>query len=235
MCQAKGGEYKLAAMVNRQAKVARARVVIVAGLGAVVGLVAIVGLVYSLGFGGADERWFTLDERPDASGPVEVVEYFSWACIHCRNLDPLIDEWRAGMPDGVNFRRVHVSYSGPLRVLARTHVALLRHGALEANHQRIFRAIHDRNRQFLTAEAMADFVDGYGIDRAAFLASARSAAIAAAVEREAEAYAAVGIAAVPALVVDGKYVINLGAGRKQAIDALGDLVEELLAGRTSQG
>ena len=222
-------------MVRRQVKVARARVAIIAAIGAVVGLVAIVGLAYSLGFGGADERWFTLDDRPDATGPVEVVEYFSWACIHCRNLDPLIEEWRAGMPEGVSFRRVHVSYSGPLRVLARTHAALLRHDALEANHQRIFRAIHDRNRQFLTPEAMADYVDGYGIDRGTFLAAAGSAAIAGAVEREAQAYAGIGISAVPALVVDGKYVINLGAGRKQAIDALDDLVEELLAQRTGQG
>ena len=212
-------------------RVARARVTILAGIGAVVALVAIVGIGYSLGFGGADEPYLVLEDRPDGDGDVEVVEYFSWACIHCRNLDELIEGWKQNLPNGVTFRRVHASYSGPLRVLARTHVALERHGALDANHARIFRAIHDRNRQFLTAEAMADFVAGYDIDRETFLAAVGSAATASAVERDATESAAIGVFAVPSLVVDGKYIINMGVGRKQALSNLDALIEELLAGR----
>ncbi len=210
---------------------ARARIAIIAGIGVVVALVAVVGIGYSLGFGGADEPYQVLEDRLDRDGDVEVVEYFSWACIHCRNLDELIEGWKQNLPDGVTFRRVHVSYSGPLRVLARTHVALERHGALEANHDRIFRAIHDRNRQFLTAEAMADFVAGYGIDRGTFLAAAGSAATASAVERNAAESAAIGILAVPMLAVDGKYIINMGVGRKQALANLDNLIEKLLAER----
>ena len=214
-------------------RVARARVTIIAGIGAVVALVAIVGIGYSLGFGGADEPYQVLEDRPDGDGDVEVVEYFSWACIHCRNLDELIEGWKQNLPDGVTFRRVHASYSGPLRVLARTHVALERHGALDANHARIFRAIHDRNRQFLTAESMADFVGGYDIDRETFLAAVGSAATASAVERDAAESAAIGVFAVPSLVVDGKYIINMGVGRKQALSNLDALIEELLAERES--
>lgn len=212
-------------------RVARARITIIAGIGAVVALVAVVGIGYSLGFGGADEPYQVLEDRPDGDGDVEVVEYFSWACIHCRNLDELIESWKQNLPDSVTFRRVHASYSGPLRVLARAHVALERHGALDANHARIFRAIHDRNRQFLTAEAVADFVGGYGIDRETFLAAVGSAATAAAVERDAAESAAIGIFAVPSLVVDGKYIINMGVGRKQALANLDQLIEELLAQR----
>ena len=212
-------------------QVARARITIIASIGAVVALVAIVGIGYSLGFGGADEPYQVLEDRPDGDGDVEVVEYFSWACIHCRNLDELIEGWKQNLPDGVTFRRVHASYSGPLRVLARTHVALERHDALDANHARIFRAIHDRNRQFLTAEAMADFVAGYDIDRQTFLAAVGSAATASAVERDAAESAAIGVFAVPSLVVDGKYIINMGVGRKQALANLDALIEELLAER----
>ena len=214
-------------------RVAQARITIIAGIGAVVALVATIGIGYSLGFGGADEPYQVLEDRPDGDGDVEVVEYFSWACIHCRNLDELVEGWKQNLPDGVTFRRVHVAYSGPLRVLARTHVALERHGALEANHARIFRAIHDRNRQFLTAEAMADFVAGYDIDRATFLAAVGSAATASAVERDAAESAAIGILAVPMLAVDGKYIINMGVGRKQALANLDALIEELLAQRES--
>lgn len=212
-------------------QVARARITISAGIGAVVALVAIVGIGYSLGFGGADEPYQVLEDRPDGDGDVEVVEYFSWACIHCRNLDELIEGWKQNLPAGVTFRRVHASYSAPLRVLARTHVALERHDALDANHARIFRAIHDRNRQFLTAEAMADFVGGYGIDRDTFLAAVGSAATASAVDRDAAQAAAIGVFAVPMLVVDGKYIINMGVGRKQALANLDELIEELLAQR----
>ena len=101
----------------------------------------------------------------------------------------------------------------------------------DANHQRLFRAIQDRNRQFNSGAAIADFVDGYGVDRDTFLrtfASARVGREVAAGERD---FVSLGLVGVPALVVDDKYIINMDLGRKQALTVTGDLVQELLANR----
>ena len=48
-------------------------------------------------------------------------------------------------------------------------------------------------------------------------------------DRDAAESAAIGVFAVPSLVVDGKYIINMGVGRKQALANLDALIEELLA------
>ena len=37
---------------------------------------------------------------------VEVVEVFSYACIHCFNFDPIVEHWSANTADDVHFERV---------------------------------------------------------------------------------------------------------------------------------
>ena len=44
-------------------------------------------------------------ETEDAT-KVEVVELFSYACIHCKNFDPTFEDCRAEQDDDVLFRRV---------------------------------------------------------------------------------------------------------------------------------
>ncbi len=194
------------------------------------------GLYYSLGFGGAasGEPYIALD-KPDSTGVVDVVEYFSYECPHCRSFDNLIDDWQSSLPEGVTFSRVHVAYSTSNRLLAKAHRALMRHDALEANHHRLFRAIQDRNRQFLTPKALAGFVDGFGVDQDSFLRTLTSARTSREVASGERRFVALGLASVPALVVDDKYVINMDIGRKRALAVTRDLVDELLANRDTGG
>ena len=192
----------------------------------VAGIVAF-GLLYREDVG---EPYRTLD-RPDGTGPVRVVEYFSYTCPHCRNWDRAMKNWPATLPEGVVFERVHVAYSKRDRTLARAHLALKRLDALEANHERIFDAIHDRNRRLGTAAALAEFVQGHGVDRGAFLAAMRAPAVARQVAAGEKAFAALGLDGVPALVVDDKHVVNMGLGRRGALNAAATLAGELAAER----
>ena len=67
--------------------------------------------------------------------------------------------------DNVTFVPSPVIFSPIWEILAQSHYALDSIGALEANHDRLFRAIHDSGRQFLTPEMVADFVDGLPKDQ----------------------------------------------------------------------
>lgn len=202
----------------------------VAALVVVIGVVAL-GLFYQ---GGTGAAYRTLD-KPDGTGEVRVVEYFSYACPHCRDLERLMAGWLEQLPDGVVFERVHVAYSNATRTLARAHVALQRHDALAANHERIFSALHDRNRRLNSPAALADFVQGYGVEREAFLATMRSPAVTRQIAASERNFASLGLSGVPALVVDGKHVINMDLGRKQSLDAAAELAGELAAKRLGEG
>ena len=216
-------------MAKRKDKVARVRLGIIAGVAVLAVAVAAVGLFYR---GDAGEPYRVL-EVPEGSGDVRVVAYFSFTCPHCRRLEELAEPWAEDLPPGVTFRRAHVAYSATNRLLAKAHLALLRHGAAEANRSRIFAAIQDRNRQFATLAAVADFVTGHGVERETFLRTANSPRIARLVGADEASFVAAGLTAVPALTVDDKYVINMALGRKQALATARELAEELAAKRAA--
>ena len=205
---------------------------IIAAVAVLAVAVAAVGLFYR--GDGAGEPYRVL-EVPEGNGDVRVVAYFSFTCPHCRRLEELAEPWAEDLPPGVTFRRAHVAYSATNRLLAKAYLALLRHGAAEANRSRIFAAIQDRNRQFPTLAAVADFVGGHGIEREPFLRTANSPRIARLVGADEASFVAAGLTAVPALVVDDKYVINMALGRKQALAAARELAEDLAAKRAANG
>lgn len=160
--------------------------------------------------------------RPGA--PVTVTEFFSYGCVHCRSFDPLIEDWREGLGEGAAFERVPVAFSPEWAVLGQAYLALRQAGALEENHERLFRAIHDNGRQFLNAEQIADFVDGRGISRAAFLNAYESAEVRRALARNEARLSQLGISSVPSLTVADKYRIKMDIGRRQALEVADHLV-----------
>ncbi len=221
-------------MVKRKDKVDRIRASILVAVAAVVVAIAGLGLYYGLGgIRDGGESYTVLEDRPDGTGDVEIVAYFSYTCPHCRNLEALIDDWRDTLPADVSFERVHVAYSTDNRLLAKANLALARHGAADANRERMFRAIHDRSRRFATAKELADYVDGYGIDRETFLRTVASPRIARQVATDEQQFLSLGLLGVPAVVIDDKYVIDMSAGRKQALAVAADLARRLLAERAS--
>lgn len=219
-------------MAKRKDNIAKIRSGILAAVAALILVVVGVGLYYSLGFGGSasGEPYIALD-KPDGTGEVEVVYFFSYECPHCRSFDDLVDGWQSRLQDGAVFSRVHVAYSSSNRLLAKAHRALIRHDAFDANHRRLFRALQDRNRRFATPNALALFVDGFGVDQGAFLRTLTSTRIAREVEAGERRFLSLGLTGVPALVVDDKYIINMDLGRKRALAVTDDLVQELLAKR----
>ena len=219
-------------MVKRRDKVSRIRHAILGAVGVLVTLVVGYGLYHALGLGGFGnaEPYVELD-KPDGTGVVEVVTYFSFACPNCRSLERLMDDFERRLPEGVALRRVHVAYSESARLHAKAHRALERHGAAEKNSDRLFHAIHDRNRVFNTPGELADFVDGHGVDQDTFLRTMGSGRIGREVAAAERRFVALGLTSVPALVVDDKYIISMDAGRKQALDVTEELVRDLLAKR----
>ena len=202
-----------------------------------IAVAAVVVVVLVVGFGlfydGTDDQPYRALDKPDGTGRVKVTVYFSYLCPHCRSLEELAEDWEETLPDGAALQRVHIAYTPTTRLLAKGYLSLARHNAIDANHERIFQAIQDRNRNFTNAQDLADFVDGHGIHRDIFLRTFASTSIAREVDALEREFIASGLTGVPALVVDGKYVINMGIGRKQALAVAARLAHDLVAKRTS--
>lgn len=161
---------------------------------------------------------------------IEVREFFSYGCVHCRNFDSLLEDWLESATEGVRFRRTPVVFSPVWILLAQTYYALETLGALEQNHVRIFRAIHDNGRQFLSPDMIADYVDGNGVSREEFLKVFNSPAIRRKVTESEEDQRTMQIISVPTLVVADKYVVNMDVGRKRSLEIVDLLIAKELAG-----
>jgi len=219
-----------AARSERQ--VNRLRNAIIGSVLIVIALVLGVGIYYTTsapsGEFAAGEHYVVLDEtaRRRPGEPILVQEFFSYGCVHCRNFDPMIEAWKKTLPDDVVFERVPVTFSPAWTILAQTYYALEEVGALERNHARLFRAIHDTGRQFLTIEAMADFIAGSGTTREAFLAAANGPAVRNRLREAERSQRTLMIPGVPSLVVANRYLVGMNTGRRTSLDIVDHLIEQ---------
>lgn len=164
-------------------------------------------------------------DRP-RSGPIVVTEYFSYACVHCRNFDPQIESWAAELEADVRFERVPVSFSATWRNLARAYYALEELGIRERHHQRIFDAIHVSGLNLATPESVAQLVGGQDVDAETFRRTMRSPAVRRQVDEAERRTRETAIAAVPTLVVDDRYRISSGElSRRQILDVADRLIQ----------
>ena len=164
-----------------------------------------------------------------AGEPIEVVEFFSYLCVHCMNFEPALEDWREDLPEDVSFARMPATFSPIQAVASQTYLALEAAGALDANHNRIFRAIHEGRRQFLTPEMFADYVDGRDVNRDEFLEHYDSPRVARALQRANRLQQSYGIRATPSLVVDGRYVVGMEGGQGRALEVVDHLLEKIRA------
>lgn len=209
-------------------KVATLRLGILAGAAALVLAVAGFGLYHALGVGTVHD--IIAIDKPDGTGDVPVVSFFSYGCPHCRQFEGALEDWVEKLPAGVVFSRSHVSWSAADQRMARAYLALELSGAVEDNHQRIFRAIHDRSRVFASPEQIADFVDGRGVSRAAFLRAFHSERVARRLQETTARLVEFGVTGVPTLVIDDKYVVS-ARSRREALEAAGALIDDLVGRR----
>ena len=162
-----------------------------------------------------------------------MVEFFSYGCVHCKNFDPQIERWTEGLPEDVRFKRAPVAFSASWGLLAKAYHAAERLGILEANHQRLFSALHDAGLALNTEDAVVQFFDGHGTDGRSFRRALRDPAVEEALAEDGALARRYGIRAVPTLVVDGRYRIDdPSLSRQQILQVADALIAQAREART---
>lgn len=147
-------------------------------------------------------------ETQDAD-QVEVVEVFSYACIHCKTFDPTLEAWRETLPDGVAFRRVPAIFDQTWALFAQAFYTAEVLGVSDQVHTPMFVAIHDRGVDLRDPNLIAVlFEQQAGIDPAEFTQVFNSFGVRSRVQQADAHGRAYGISGVPTLVVDGRYKVD---------------------------
>jgi thiol:disulfide interchange protein DsbA len=167
------------------------------------------------------------------AGKIEVLEFFSYGCIHCYKLHPLAKAWAAAQPADVVFRRVPVTFDRPpMMPLAKLFYTLESAGLLAAHDDAVFAAIHDQAQSLMTEEAILAWATARGIDMALFRKHWEAPETLAKVTRANDMARAYKVSGTPALYAAGRWQVNLDAatGYDHLMQMTGQLVDKLRRG-----
>lgn len=176
-------------------------------VGLIIAAFVIYAVLYTLGVFDSSEKYSTLADREVQTNHIEVVEFFSYECIHCQRLEQRLQQFEANLPEKVSFSRIHVAFSGVQR-LAKMHVTLQLSNALDQNHDRIFQEAAKNNNTFSSLNRISDFLDGHGITKSRFENLYQGDRVRRLVAQNVEKSRDARILGTPSLFVANKYVIH---------------------------
>ena len=82
---------------------------------------------------------------------IEVMEFFSYGCVHCYNFDEELHEWVESQGDRVNFVRMPAIANDQWRLLGQHYYTMEALDVIDEMHTPTFRVIHE-GRRILNSE-----------------------------------------------------------------------------------
>ncbi len=144
-------------------------------------------------------------EKP---GQIEVREFFWYGCPHCYRLEPYVAAWLAKKPADVNFVRSPAAMNPVWEQNARGYYAVDLMGLTDKVHKPLFDTIHQKQQQIFNQATLATFYKGYGVDVAKFNGMFNSFAVSGKIAQSKQLAQKYQLDGVPAIVVNGKYVVK---------------------------
>lgn len=153
-----------------------------------------------------------------SDGKVEVIEFVSFACPHCRELEPLLQKWRATLPKDVVFRRVPVSFNRTeWASLGRLYLTLSAMGVIEKVTAPLFEAIHVDRVNMADEKARNEWLVKHGVDAKQYAETSRSFSVDSMARRADQLTASYKVPSVPALAIDGRYLMQDTVSHEQLL------------------
>jgi thiol:disulfide interchange protein DsbA len=166
----------------------------------------------------------------ESSGKVEVLEFFWYRCPHCYALEPDLEAWAKRLPRDVQFKRIPGILNDDWAVDARIFYTLEAIGELERLHRALFDAIHQQGGVRLRGEAFAkwtaDWLAKQKVDMAKYDAALHSFSVESKLRRATQMGRAYRLDGVPALAVQGSYVVMASTSRRAMLNTTDFLIGE---------
>lgn len=142
----------------------------------------------------------------------EIMEFFSYSCIHCFNLEPAIERFLDEKPDNIRFTQVPVMFNPRNEPEVRAYYVgqVLKIG--EQANEVIFNTIHKERRALRSDAQFAKlFADELGVSEEKYMATAYSFGVDPMVQKSVQLTGNSRIGGTPTVIANGKYVIDSGA------------------------
>ena len=171
--------------------------------------------------------------QPTETGKkIEVIEFFSYGCPHCADLEPILQNWmKTTMPADVQLRRVPVMYQDRWVPLAKIYYTLEALGEEKRLSQDVFSALHSKGMSLWQDKTFFDWAASQGLDRKKVEDMYNSFAIAGKVNRARAAAGTYQVQSVPTFIVDGKFITYKVASHQAMPAALDGIIAKARAER----
>ncbi len=138
----------------------------------------------------------------------EIMEIFSYSCIHCFNLEPFVTAWKQGKPDDIRFTPVPVIFNSRQIPEAKAYYAGQFLDVIEQSHPSIYNEIHVNRNRLSSDEDFAEIFERFGISESEYMDMANSFAVNTRISLAQKITQMSQIQGTPSLVVNGKYLIS---------------------------
>ena len=142
----------------------------------------------------------------DSGKKIEVIEFFSYGCPHCNDLEPYLQAWVKTLPPDVQFRRVPVMFQDRWKSLARSYYTLEALGEDMQLSPEVFKAVHVSGLPLYQEKSFVDWAATKGLDKAKVADTYNSFGVDSKMKRAAVLAQEYNVQAVPTVVVDGKFL-----------------------------
>ena len=149
----------------------------------------------------------------ESQGKIEVLEFFWYGCIHCYNIEPVVEVWLRTLPSDTEFRRVPAIFNDRWAHDARIFYAFESMDLTEKTHAPLFDAIHKSKLNTTNQAAFNEWLKKENIDQKKFEEAFKSFGVQSKVRRAVQLTTAYRIDGTPSLAVHGTYTINADQGK----------------------
>ncbi len=158
---------------------------------------------------GKDYTLISPAQPTDDAAKIEVIEFFSYGCPHCNDFHPVISAWAAKQPGDVVLKKVPITFGRAAWAnAARLYYTLEATGDLAKLDGEVFKAIHGERVNLFDEKTILEWVTKKGVDPKKFSEAFNSFGVNSKVKRGDQLAQAYKIQGVPAIAVDGKYLVG---------------------------
>jgi len=166
--------------------------------------------------------------RTASRDKIEAAEFFWYGCGHCYTFEPIVQQWKRGLADDVEFRGIPAVWRDVMELHARAYFTAQALGVLDTLHPAIFQAMHVDGKRLGSQSEIAALFAANGVAREDFDKVFDSFGVGSQVRQSLAAAKGAGLTGTPAMMVEGKYLITTqkAGGQAEMLQVADFLIEK---------